>query len=165
MIEIASTGVTEALVRNNARIARLSNLEPELMAGTEAIYAATESWYDSQGDGSWPKLAPSTIASKVSQGYSDPERPLYAEGNLRESATSPNGPRSFRMLVGLQGVVIGVDWDRGGWQIPVVLSRGTDNAGRDHNVRIPPRPIWPGHDSLEYGAMRAKITLLMMRGI
>jgi hypothetical protein len=122
-------------------------------------------WYDSDGGGTWPQLAESTVQRKASQGYSDPERPLFAEGNLYESATSPNGPYSFKMMAGMQSVVLGVDWSRGRWQIPVVHFYGTTDAGRDHNTVIPARPIWPSHDSAEYAEMRAAITVLMLKGI
>src|ERR1700756_5745233 len=164
-VRFDSVGATEILVKNAAREARLLDMEPELMAATDLVYEATRQWYDSRGGGSWPPLAASTIARKAIQGYADPERPLYAEGNLYESATSPNGPHSFRLPVGLQGVVIGVDWAEGGWQIPVVHFYGTTTAGRNHDVTIPARPIWPRAASGEYAAMREAITALMLRGI
>jgi hypothetical protein len=153
-VEITSTGVTQALLRMDARIVRMSDHSNELEAATEIVYEATRQWYDGDGGGEWPQLAESTVNRKASQGYSDPERPLYASGNLYESATSSTGPLSFKMHPGPDSILIGVEWQNGGWQIPVLLSDGTS--------RMPARPIWPGHASTEYSEMRRKLTDLMM---
>jgi hypothetical protein len=164
-IDVVSTGVTEALIRLNAKATRLSDLSPELEKATELVYSATRAWYDSDGGGRWPPLAASTIRSKQHRGSASPERPLYDTGKLYESATSPSGPYSFKMWTGLNAVVIGVDWERGGWQIPVVHFYGTHTAGRGHSTTIPARPIWPDHDSMEYLTMRESLTELMLRGL
>ena len=142
-IEYVSEGATQILAANRRRIERLQDLRAPLMEATEVVYTGIREWYDSQGEGTWPPLAESTIARKASQGYSSPSRPLYAEGNLYESATSPSGPYSFRTPIGNHSVVLGVDWQKGGWQIPVVLSRGTTTAGRGNRTRIPARRIYP----------------------
>jgi hypothetical protein len=162
-ITIESVGATEIVLRAKTRAARLTDLTPELEAGTELIYEATRQWYDSAGDGTWPQLAESTIQRKASQGFAEPERILYAEGNLYESATSPSGPYSFRTTTGQNDVLIGVDWNEDGWQIPVVHYYGTDNAGASHNVHIPARPIWPAETSHEAEEMRLGIGELLLR--
>ncbi len=164
-LDVTTSGATSILVGLDARAKRLIDLEPELTEAMGVVYEATREWYDSDGEGEWPPLAASTVADKVSQGYADPERPLYADGNLYESATSPYGPYSFHLLAGLNGIVFGVDWARGRWQIPVVHFYGTSDAGKDHNVRIPARPIWPRPGSASYLAMMDKLNELMLRGI
>jgi hypothetical protein len=165
MIALETVGITEALVRNQLRMRRLEDMTPEMDAAGGAVYAATRSWMESNGDGSWPPLAASTIARKAAQGYGDPERPLYAEGNLFDSATSPSGVHAFHINLSEHSLVLGVDWAEGGWQIPTVLHSGTTTAGRDHNVTIPARPIWPGLGSSQYSEMRAAITALMLMGV
>ena len=128
--------------------ARLENLRPEVDAAIDLLYDETRSWMDSQGYGSWPALADSTVESKISQGLAEPSRPLFAYGNLYESATSAHGPYSYRVDVP-GGAVIGVDWAEGSWQIPMVLAYGAGPGGRFPQGRhsaawhIPPRPIWP----------------------
>jgi hypothetical protein len=67
----------------------LEDLAPELIAASDVIYEHTRQNFETRGDGGWPPLAESTVQRKTSQGYAEPDRPLYAEGNLFESATSP----------------------------------------------------------------------------
>lgn len=160
---IESVGATEILVHNRERAARLVDVEPILIEGTKILYEQVRQWYDSEGNGSWPQLAEATVARKASQGLAEPEKPLFAEGNLYESVTSPSGPYSFRHPAP-QGVIVGADWNEDGWQIPVVLSEGTDNSGRGNSTRIPPRPIWPAESSQEGQHIKEEIGLLLMRG-
>jgi hypothetical protein len=163
-IRLDTVGVTEALVRMDARIKRMSDPEPVLDAMSDRVYEATARWYDSDGAGTWPALAASTIARKTSRGSADPGRPLYDTGSLYQSATSPSGPYSFKMHPNPWEVVIGVDWALGGWQIPVVHFYGTQTAGAGNATVIPPRPIWPAHGSSDYAQMRVEMTELMMHG-
>jgi phage gpG-like protein len=46
------------------------------------------SWFSSHGDGTWPPLAPSTIAEKSKQGY--PPDPLVRTGTMRAHLLDPN---------------------------------------------------------------------------
>jgi hypothetical protein len=164
-IIVTSSGATEILVGLDARIAKLTDMDSLLESATDIVYDATEQWFESAGEGTWPELAESTVTSKATQGYSDPGKPLYAAGNLFQSVTSPNGPYSFRVHSSTSSISIGADWEEGGYQIPVVLSEGTDSAGPAHNVRIPARPIWPQHGSGAYSDMMSNIAKLMLQGI
>lgn len=101
------------------------------------IYETNRQWFDSAGDGSWPKLSPVTVKKKAAQAMPDPSRPLYALGNLYESVTSPNGPYSY-MIPMYDGLIIGVSWTAA-----KALAAGTSDSGRDHGTRIPARPIFP----------------------
>lgn len=120
------------------RMEALRDMSFRLERATEVVYEHTRRRFEEQGGGEWPPLAESTVARKQSQGYSEPERILYAEGNLFESATSPYGPYSYRIIEPLHAV-IGIDWSESGVQIPTVLSEG--NPERN----LPARSIWP-HD-------------------
>jgi hypothetical protein len=153
-VDITSIGATKILVGMTARMARLADLYPEMEQASELFYDETRAWYDSRGDGTWAPLAASTIAAKISQGRSDPGRPLYAEGNLRESATSASGPYSYR-IIDHRSVIMGVDWDVGGWQIPMILSYG--------DSRIPARPIWP--EGIHIERLQTEIGKLILKGI
>lgn len=127
---------------------RLTDFSVPLEQAAKLVREETRQRFEMRGLGEWPPLAESTVARKVSAGYPDPTRQLYAEGNLFESATSPNGPYSFTHR-GLTWVHIGVDWTEGGWQIPLVLSEGAGAGGRfpgragASSWRIPARPIYP----------------------
>lgn len=164
-VEFQSTGATEIVLRNRARAAHLLDLTPELDQASDLVYEATREWFDSAGGGTWPQLAESTIAQKISQGAAEPERALYREGNLYESVTSPSGPYSFRHHPDGHSVAIGADWDQGGTQIPVVLSEGTDHAGVGGHTMIPARPIWPDEEGYEATRMRLAIGELFLKGI
>lgn len=139
MIDAQLVGVDEAMLVLRQRMARLADMTIPLAKATGVVYEATRQHYETND---WPPLAESTIARKASQGYAEPDRPLYAEGNLFESATSPSGPYSTVVHPTPHSVVLGIDWDVGGWQIPMVLSEGTQTAGRGHSTVIPSRPIW-----------------------
>jgi hypothetical protein len=166
-IDITSEGLTEAVVKVNALAARLEDLRPEMDMAIDELYSATREWMDSEGEGSWSSLAPSTVKSKMTRGLSDPSKPLYAYGDLFESATSPDGPYSYRHDVP-GGAVIGVDWAVGQWQIPYVLAYGAGAGGKSPqgahpaDWHIPARPIWPQGTIIE--SLRAKIALVILRG-
>ncbi len=142
MLSIRTAGVTQAAYRLDVVARRLGDMRPQLEAATLAVYEHTRQRFESAGDGEWPPLAESTVARKESQGYAEPQRELFATGNLFESATSPQGPYSNRLVTEHQAViqVLGVGEDGGGDPelVPVYLSEGTD--------RMPARPIWPAAD-------------------
>lgn len=121
---------------------RLTDFRVPLTSAAGLVREATRQRFESRGLGEWPELAESTVARKASAGVADPTQPLVLGGDLFESVTSAHGPYSYTVLEPTF-IVIGVDWAEGPWQVPVVLSEGTLNAGRNHNVRIPARPIWP----------------------
>jgi hypothetical protein len=110
-----------------------------LQRAAQVVYDWTRQRFDQWGDGDWPPLAESTVTKKTQAGFAEPDRPLYAEGNLYESVSSEHGPYSVPLQFTDDDehheVVISVDWQEGGWQIPTLLSVGTD--------RMPARPIWP----------------------
>lgn len=128
---------------------RLVDFEVPLLEAAKYIREETRSRYEARGFGEWPPLAESTVARKTSQGYPDPTRQLYAEGDLFESVTSANGPFSFTILEPTR-IIIGADWSSGGWQIPTILSEGNIDAGG----HIPARPIWPPKRALVNGVSR-----------
>lgn len=139
MLTMQTTGATQMLAGLDLGAQRLGSLRDALEAAGDEIYLETQHRFDTESDGDWPQLAESTVAKKASQGYAEPERILYAEGNLYESATSPNGPYSQRIYDDSgfhQRLVLLVDWENDGWQIPTVLSEGSDRG-------LPSRPIWP----------------------
>src|SRR5438552_8916712 len=118
MIGITSSGASQALASLDHHIAHLGDLEARLDAASDLGYEETRHRFDTEGDGDWPPLSEATVAKKASQGYSEPARVLYAEGNLYESATSPTGPYSMRLHLrteGRQSVIMLVDWESGGW--------------------------------------------------
>jgi hypothetical protein len=167
-VDITSTGVTQAQLGLRARMLRLEDLRPEMETASDLFYEATRSWYESDGSGTWPALAESTVAQKASQGAGDPGRPLFAEGNLFASATSPSGPYSVHAITG-HSALMAVDWNEGGWQIPMVQALGTDPLGpfprgnHPASWRIPPRPIWPRGHVIDL--LQAKIGELFLRGV
>lgn len=155
MLKITTSGATQIDLRLSRRIAALRNLRPQLEEATLLVYEATRQRFDSGGDGEWPPLAESTVARKASQGAGEPEKILYEFGNLYESATSPSGPYSTQIFPTDHAVVIGVDWEEHGHQIPMVLSEGDGH--------VPARPIWPDAEMLMPEV--AAILLSALRGI
>ena len=132
---------------------RLTDFRVPLEEAGKLVREATRQRFESRGLGEWPPLAESTVTRKAVLNLSDPPRQLYATGDLFESATSAHGPFSYTVLEPTF-IVIGVDWSEGPWQIPVVLSEGTTDAGPNHNVRIPARPIWPPSREMVNGVSR-----------
>lgn len=146
-----STGHSQAIALLEHHALVVEDMSARLDEASDYVYEATRHRFDTEGEGEWPELTEATVAKKVSQGYSEPERILYAEGNLYESATSPNGPYSQRFhhdTPGRQSVIMLVDWDLDGWQIPSVLAEGSPRG-------LPPRPIWPWPEQVvdEVGAI------------
>jgi hypothetical protein len=155
MFGITSSGVTQAIASLDLHLAHLTDLSHRLEEASDVVYEETRHRFDTEGDGDWPQLAESTIAKKEAQGYGEPARILYAEGNLYESATSPAGPYSLRMHIrttGKQSIVMLVDFENGGWQIPTVLAEGND--------RLPARPIWP-----PTYVVRDRVAAILMAGL
>lgn len=155
-VVVETHGVTQALLRNRERIVHLEDLSLELEHAAGEVRHATQQWFDSQGEGSWPELAEATIAQKQALGVDSPETPLVRWGLLRDSLISPTGPYSFT-LRGHDWIGVGVDWAENGWQIAVVLSEG--------DATHPARHIWPPQESAESVRMRTSIGELLLRGI
>lgn len=156
--DMPSEGATQIMVGLDARATSLEATDAKMEMMEQVVYETTESWFDTHGEGRWPPNAPSTLASKRRKGQG--ADPLVATGDFKDSATSAHGPHSFEMRVS-DGVAFGVDWENGGWQIPVVQFYGTHNAGASHDVTIPARPAWPAHDSVAYTDMREKMRMVM----
>lgn len=143
MITIREQGRQGIVAEIDALEHALQSLAPALLAATDQIYEHARQNFETRGDGGWPQLADATIQRKAAQGYAEPDRPLYAEGNLFESATSPAGKYSLRYVSDHQAVV-GVDWSENGVQIPPVLSAGNIAEGGN----IPARPIYTVDEQL-----------------
>jgi hypothetical protein len=145
MFAITSSGASQALAALELHAVAAESVHARLEAASDYIYEQTRQRFDEEGEGEWPQLSEATVAKKESQGYSDPARILYAEGNLFESATSPLGPYSARIFLsepGHSSVSMIVDWESdGGWQLASVLAEGND--------RLPARPIWPPADRVQ----------------
>jgi hypothetical protein len=144
-VQMKSARTTGAQRRVEMIASQLTDFRVPLAAAADYVREQTRQRFEARGFGEWPPLAESTVARKASQGYADPTRQLYASGNLFESVTSAHGPYSFTELTSTF-VVIGVDWQVNGWQIPVVLSEGAGN--------IPARPIWPKERAVVNGVSR-----------
>lgn len=127
--------------------------EVRLEEATNLLYRFTREKFDTLGAGDWAPLAESTIIRKESQGFPDPERPLFASGDLYESATSPYGPYSV-LLIEEGRALVQVDWDKDGIQIPTLHSQGAEN--------LPQRRIWPSMDEPIGDALALAIRELLM---
>lgn len=86
-LRLELAGVVETRERLRALIDELDDMSPlwgmyaEIMAATEAA------WFSSEGEGSWPPLAASTIREKARLGYT--ADPLIRTGDLLASLTNP----------------------------------------------------------------------------
>ena len=163
MFGLASSGGTQMIAALELHAMHVENMAARLEKASDFLYEETAHRFDTEANGTWPPLAESTVAKKESQGYGEPAKALYAEGNLYESATSPYGPYSERLYVhseGSQRIVMLVDWENDGWQIPPVLSEGTETAGVGHKTTIPSRPIWPPAEQ-----MREPVGAILMAGL
>lgn len=154
--KMSSSGGSQAIAALAHHAAAAEDMSARLLEASDHIYEATRHRFDTEGEGEWPPLQEATVAKKESQGYSDPPRILYAEGNLYESATSPNGPYSQRIQIDAPGhreIIMLVDWDSDGWQIASVLAEGNARG-------LPPRPIWPWPDQVQ-----DEVAAILMRGL
>lgn len=154
-------GMSVIMEAVDAHVAHLASINLLMEEAAEIVYAATKVWMESSGDGSWAKLAPSTVEAKTSQGALEPERILYFWGNLYESATSKTGPNSF-YTPAPDGVVFGVDMEKRGYQVAEVLAMGSDATGPAHNEHLPARPIWPPLTSMMGQEIAAQIADLLL---
>jgi hypothetical protein len=156
MLELTSSGATQMVAALELHAIHMEHMSARLEKASDLIYEETAHRFDTEADGQWPPLTESTIAKKESQGYGEPAKPLFAEGNLYESATSPNGPYSLRLHVNStteQKIVILVDWANNGWQIPTVLAEGNDPP-------LAARPIWPPAEE-----MRDRVGEILLAGL
>jgi hypothetical protein len=166
MIKVTSMGFTQIQLGLDRRIAALRDMRPQLEAAAEVVYAATRERFDSRGNGQWAPLADSTVARKTAGGAVQPDRVLFEMGDLYESATSPTGPYSSMVLPTDHAVVLAINWEEDGYQIPQVLSQGAGDGGAfpgRGKWHIPPRPIWPPPEELvvEIG----EILMTALRGV
>lgn len=161
-------------------IRRIGTRDTLMIKAAEYIYAATEEWFDSAGEGTWPKLSEVTVARKIQSANPQPSTPLVAEGNLRASVTSGTGPYSFILPIE-DGIIFGVNWSVRGYQIADVLSRGTQRralprfgrGGAAQTARlaaltpggIPARPIWPPPHSASGMWVMHRIGQLFLKGV
>jgi hypothetical protein len=131
---------------------RIATIQEVMDEAAALVYEATEFWMESNGDGTWPALAGATIKKRVTAQKkgrftsSDLYRPLYVTGELFHSAIGPGGPYSRAELTE-DGIILGIEWEKDGYNIAEVLARGTDNSGPGGATKIPARPIWPPTDS------------------
>lgn len=109
-------------------------MRPVLREMRDAFYRHTARWLESFGAGTWDPLAEPTIRQKTREGWPEPDRPLFASGDLFRSATSPTGPYSAQAETD-HSITVLIDWANDGYQIPVVLSEGSPRG-------LPPRPIF-----------------------
>lgn len=116
-------GRDEAQQRLHTMEAALADMRGPLREIVSEMYAHTKEWMDSWGDGTYDPLSPSTIADKMRLHYDDPARPLFATGELLESASTPAGPFSAHDVYEHEAW-IGVDWERDGWNIPALHQEG-----------------------------------------
>ena len=92
MFGLASSGGTQMIAALELHAMHVENMAARLEKASDFLYEETAHRFDTEANGTWPPLAESTVAKKESQGYGEPAKALYAEGNLYESATSPYGP-------------------------------------------------------------------------
>lgn len=111
----------------------------------------------------WDQLDPTTVADKTRSEDAFPEWPLVATGAMMDSATSQTGPFSVGDVLEHQAW-LGLDWDRDGWNIPLLhqlgvpetLVRrraytrhdGTHVAATSYLWHLPARPFWKATDAL-----------------
>lgn len=146
--------------------AALEDMHRPLVEIRDDVYDHTleqfASWGAESGD-PWEHLAPSTIAEKSAHHYPAPEWPLVATGELMDSASTETGPFSEGEVLTSEAW-IGVDWERDGYQIPVLhqegvpwevvhrraytRSDGTDVKATSYLWHLPSRPIFTVTDEL-----------------
>ena len=116
---------------------KLADFSPILSEVGKVIEQGLLENFDSQGDGSWPALAPKTVAEKAHHGY--PDTPELREGRLKAAATQRDAPGHI-FTIGDNSVTVGVDTQ-------IVPYAGVQNDG-DPAKGIPPRilvQIGPGY--------------------
>lgn len=71
-----------------------------------AVEEGLAEWFDTQGEGSWAALRPSTIKDRARKGYAG-EPDLVRTGELRAALTERGAP-GHKFLVGPQSIEVGV---------------------------------------------------------
>lgn len=84
-LEVA--GITETRARLRDLIADLDDFEQLWEDYALVMVQTEEEWFASEGGGTWPPLAPSTVRDKIRDGY--PADTLIRTGDLLESLTDP----------------------------------------------------------------------------
>lgn len=161
-VDFYSAGSGAIIDSVDAHLAHLDNLNVLMTEAEGLVREATKHWMDSEGEGSWPRLSPHTEANRAAQGL-EPTRPLYAYGNLYDSATTDHGPYSKSIHVN-DGVELNIEWIKDGYNIAEVLSRGTARAGKKDRTKIPPRPIWPPIHSVIGMTLQRELGELFLTG-
>lgn len=145
---------------------RLEHMRPALTGIVREVERHTLEQFESRGSVSgdpWAPLEQGTIREKRREGSLTPDWPLVRTGALLESATSPAGPFSRQEVLESEAA-LGVDWDRDGWQIPVLHQEGvpwrevhrksytradgTHVAATSYMWHLPARPIFTVTDEL-----------------
>lgn len=168
-IDTYTIGATEAELTLEAMYHRLEHMHDPLAGIIRDMEHHTLAQFETRGGVSgelWAALDPSTVREKM--GYPDPEWPLVRTGALLESATSPVGPFSEGETLDSEAWM-GVDWERDGYQIPVLHQEGVPwrlvtqhrhrKDGSAYTVtyrwHLPSRPIFTITDDLvDEGAER-----------
>lgn len=155
---------------------RLEHMHPALEGIVRDVERHTLEQFESRGSVSgdpWAALEPGTVREKTREGWPTPDWPLVRSGALLESATSPVGPFSRQEVLDSEAA-LGIDWDRDGWQIPVLHQEGvpwrevhrraytradgTHVAGASYMWHLPARPIFTVTDQLaDQGAERIAV--------
>lgn len=71
-----------------------------------AVEGGLQEWFDTQGDGSWAALRPSTVKDRTRKGYAG-HPDLVRTGELRAALTERGAP-GHKFVVGPQSVEVGV---------------------------------------------------------
>jgi hypothetical protein len=178
VVEIGSidthlAGWTAAEARLHAMERALENMHDPLEGIVGDVHRHTLEQFASWGDVSgtpWEPLAASTIREKEAHHYPAPGWPLVATGALMASATTSEGPFSEGEVLE-QEAWLGVDWEEGGYQIPVLHQEGVpwtevhrraytradgvEVGATSYMWHLPARPIFTVTDELaDKGAAR-----------
>lgn len=166
-------GWADAEARLHAMERALENMHEPLEGIVRDVERHTleqfETWGAISGD-PWAALDPSTVSEKAREHDPTPDWPLVATGALLESATSPVGPFSEGETLESEAW-LGVDWERDGYQIPVLHQQGvpwtevhrkaytradgTPVKATSYMWHLPARPIYTVTDELaDKGATR-----------
>ena len=159
-------GAAEADRTIDAMIDALGNMHDVVEGIRDDMYRHTLAQFESRGGVSgsvWDALDPSTVAEKQAAGSLTPDWPLVRTGELLESATSPIGEYSGTEVLRSEAW-IDVDWQRDGWQIPVLHQEGVPErlvhrraytrsdgvkvSGATYLWHLPARPIFTITDEL-----------------
>jgi phage gpG-like protein len=101
-ISVEGAAAAQQMMRGLAE--RAANTEPAMSSVADEMLAGQADWWASQGHGSWPPLAESTLRIKASRGQ--PATMLVATGALRASLTS-KGATGQTLVVSRDQALIG----------------------------------------------------------